>query len=127
MKSNQNIVISEKFVKNIVMNEEFGKSTVMNEEFGKNIVVNEEFGKNTVMNAKIDPKVVMDLSISKLVDGTVCNPPCKIYWKNLLVRTNRGCLSNFQTEIYLFLATQYLQRHSSSSDKHIKKSIDVTS
>ena len=106
-KGNQNIVISEKFVKNIVMNEEFGKSTVM--------------------NAKIAPKVVMDLSISKLVDGTVCKPPFKIYWKNLLVRTNRGCLSNFQTEIYLFFVTQYLQRHSSSSDKHMKKLIDVTS
>ena len=46
MKSNQNIVTNEKFVKNIVMNE---KSV-----------------KNSVMNAQIDPKIVVDLSTFKI-------------------------------------------------------------
>ena len=37
-----------------------------------------KFVKNFVMNAKNDPQVVMDLSIFKIVDGTVCNPSVKI-------------------------------------------------
>ena len=39
---------------------------VMNERFVENGVMSEKFVKNFVMNAKIDPKVVKDLSIFKI-------------------------------------------------------------
>ena len=42
------------------------QNIVMTEEFVKNIVMNEEIGKVSVMSGKIDPKVVMDLSIFKI-------------------------------------------------------------
>ena len=56
---------------------------------------------------------------SSLVDGTVCNPSVRICWKNLLMRMNRGCWSEFQTET--ILVTLYLERRSASSDQHMKK------
>ena len=71
------------------------------------------------MRPKIDPKVVMDLSIFKLMDGTIYRPITKIDWKTLLVRTNRGCLSELHRETHSFV-TQNLERHSASSDQYMK-------
>ena len=82
--------------------------------------MNEEFGKNSARNAQIDPKVVMDLSIFK-IGG----------W-NSLQPINQKLLDEFidENEPWLwigipskdpFLVTQYLERHSVSSDQHMKK------
>ena len=115
-KSNQKIVTVEK-------SQNFWKSNqkvVMNEELVQNGVMNEKFVKNFVMNAKIDPKVVMDLSVFK-ISG----------W-NSLQPSNQKLLEEFidENEPWLligipnrdpFLVTQYLERHSVSSDQHMKK------
>ena len=93
---------------------------VMNEELVQNGVMDEKFVENFVMNAKFDPKVVMDLSIYK-IGG----------W-NSLQPSNRKLLEEFidENEPWLligipsrdpFLVTQYLERHSVSSDLHMKK------
>ena len=67
------------------------QNTVMNDELVQNVVMDGKFVKDFVMGAKFDPKVVMDLSLFKIVDGTVCNPSIKVCWRNLLIRMNRGC------------------------------------
>ena len=46
---------------------------------------------------------------------TICSPAAKIYW-NSLMRTNRGFPSRDP-----FFVTQYLEKHSASSDQHMKK------
>ena len=55
-KSNQKVVMDEKFVQNDVMDEKLVQNDVMD---GKLV-------QNDVMDAKIDPIVVMDLSILKI-------------------------------------------------------------
>ena len=85
-----------------------------------NGVMSEKFVKNFVMNAKIDPKDVMGLSTFK-IGG----------W-NSLQPTNQNLLEEFidENEPRLligipsrdpFLVTQYFERHSVSSDQHMKK------
>ena len=79
-----------------------------------------KFAKNFVMDAKIDPKVVMDLS------------KIKIGGWNILLPINQNLLEEFidENEPWLligipsrgpFLVTQYLERHSVSSDRHVKQ------
>ena len=96
------------------------QKVVMNEDLVQNSAMNDKFVKNFVMNAIIGPKVVMDLSIFK-IGG----------W-NSLQTSNRKLLEEFinENEPWLlieipsrdpFLVTQYLERHSVSSDQHIKK------
>ena len=95
---------------------------VMSEKFVKNSMMNEKIVKNGVMNAKIDPKVVMDLSKFKIggwIQFAAQQP--KIVWKNLLMRTNLGWLLIGIPSRDPFLVTQYLERHSVSSDQHMKK------
>ena len=125
-KSNQKVAMDEKSWKtlesnqNSVMNEELFQNGVMNEELVQNAVMDEQLVKNFVMNAKIGPKVVMDLSIFK-IGG----------WNSLQLG-NQKMLEEFidENEPWLligiprrdpFLATQYLERHSTSSDQHRKK------
>ena len=96
------------------------QEVVTNEELVRNVVMDGKFVKNFVMDAKIDSKVVMDLSMYK-VGG----------W-NFLQPSNRKLLEEFidENEPWLligipsrdtFLVTQYLGRHSVSSDQHMKK------
>ena len=86
----------------------------------QNNVMNEDmdgkFAKSFVMTAKIVPKVVMDLSIFK-IGG----------WNSLQL-INQNLLEEFidEKEPWLligipFFVTQYLERHSVSSDQHMKK------
>ena len=90
---------------------------VTNEELVQNSVMNEKFVKNFVSDAKIDPKVVMDLSIFK-IGG----------W-NSLQSIGGNLLEEFsdENEPWLLIGipsrvvTQYLERHSVSSDQHMKK------
>ena len=87
----------------------------MNEELVQNGVMDGKFVKNFVTDAKVDPKVVMDLSIFK-IGG----------W-NSLQPINQNLLEEFIDEnepwllIGIPIVTQYLERHSVSSDQHVKK------
>ena len=87
----------------------------------QNGVMDGKFVKNFVLDAKIDPKVLMDLSIFKKNVG----------W-NSLQPIDQNLLEEFfdKNEPWLligipgrdpFLVTQYLERHSVSSDQHMKK------
>ena len=75
----------------VVTDEELLQNGVMDEEVGQNGVMDEEFVKNFVMNAKTDPKVVMDLSEFRIGRWNSLQPSNQNCWKNLLMRTNRGC------------------------------------
>ena len=90
-----------------------------NEELVQNGVMDGELVKNFVMDANIVLKVVMNLSIFK------------IGW-NSLQSINQNLLKDFidENEPWLllgipsrdpFLVTQHLERHSVSSDQHMKK------
>ena len=131
-KSNQKIVMNEELVQNGLMNEELVQIGLMNEELVQNGLMNEElvqmimmneklvqngvmhekFVKNFVMHAIIDPKVVMDLSIF-----------------NSLQPSSQQLLEDFLDAWMLigipsrdpFLLTQYLERHTETSDQHMKK------
>ena len=96
-KSNQKIVMDEELVQNVVMDE----------ELVRNVVMDEKIVENLVMNAKIDPKGVRDLFIYK-VGG-----------RNILQPSNRKLLIRIPSRDS-FLVTQYLERHSVSSDRHMK-------
>ena len=98
----------------------------MDDKITQKIVMGEKFVKNFVMDAKIDPKVVMDLSTFK-IGG----------W-NRLQPINQKLLEEFvdENEPWLLigipsrdpvLVTQYLERHSVTSDQHFVKEKDVTS
>ena len=85
----------------------------------KNIVMDEELVKNSVMNTKIDLKVVVDLSIIKIGE-----------WNNLQPSNHHLLEFIDENEPWLlfgipnrdpFWVTQYLERHSVSSDQHMKK------
>ena len=104
----------------VVMDEELVQNDVLNEELVQNGAMNDKFVRNFVMEAKIDAKVVMDLSIFK------------IGWWNSLQPINQNLLEEFldKNEPWLligirsrdpFLVTQYRERHSVSSDQHMKK------
>ena len=56
------------------------------EKSNQNLVMNEKYVKNSVMNAKIDPGVVMDLSVFKIGGWNILQPGAKNCWKNLLMR-----------------------------------------
>ena len=104
----------------VVMDDETNHKIAMDAKLVQNGVMFAKFVKNFVMYAKIGPKVVMDLSIFK-IGG----------W-NSLKPSNRKMLGEFvdENEPWLligvlsrdpFLVTQYLERHSVSSDQHKKK------
>ena len=104
----------------VVMDGKINQNGVVGEELVQNGVIDGKFVKNFVMDAKIDPKVVMDLSIFK-IGG----------WKSLQP-INQNSLEIFidENEPFLliripsrdpFLVNQYLERHSVSSDRHMKK------
>ena len=93
------------------MDEELVQNSVMNEDLFQNGVMDGTFVKTFMMDAKIDPKV----------GG----------W-NSLQPINQNLLGEFidKNEPWLligipsrdpFLVTQYLERHSVSSDQHMKK------
>ena len=99
---------------------ELVQNDVMDEKLVQNGVMDGQFLKDFVMDAKIDPKVVMDLSI--ILIGV---------W-NSLQTSNQNLLEEFvdKNEPWLlfgipsrdpFLVTQYLERHTESSDQHMKK------
>ena len=54
------------------------------------------------------------------MDGRVCNPLIKICWKNFFNENEPWLLIGIPSRDP-FLVTQYLVRHSVSSDQHVKK------
>ena len=93
---------------------------VMNEEVVQNIVMNEEVVKNFVMNPKIDPKVVMDLSIFKLGGWNGLQPINQKLLEEFFDENKPWLLIGIPSRDPFFM-TQYLERHSVSSDQHVKK------
>ena len=100
-----------------VMDDKINQKIVMCEGLVQNGVMDGKFLKNFVMDAKFDPKVVIDLSIFE-IGG----------W-NSLQPINQNLLEEFidKNEPWLFIGipsrdvTQCLERHSVSSDRHMKK------
>ena len=80
----------------------------MDETLVQNGVVDWKLVKNFVVDARIDPKVVMDLSILKLVDGTVCNPFIKILLEEFVDKNEPWLLIGVPSRDP-FLVTQYLE------------------
>ena len=125
-KSNQKVVTDEKSWKTwtsnqkIVMNEELVQNGVMNEELVQNGVMNVKFVKNFVMNAKIDPKVVMDLSIFKIGGWNSLQPINQELLEEFIDENEPWLLIGIPSRDP-FLVTQYLERHSVSSDQHMRK------
>ena len=92
----------------------------MNEELVQNGVMNETFVKNFVMNAKIDPKVLMDWSIFKIGGWSDWQPSNQKLLEEFLDENEPWLLIGIPSRDP-FLVTQYLERHSVSSDQHMKK------
>ena len=115
MKSNQKIVMDEELVQNDVMDEESVHNGVMVEQFVKNFV----------MDAKIDPKVVMDLSIFKIGGWNSLRPINQNLLEEFIDENELWLLIGFPSRDP-FLVTQYLERHSVISDRHMKKIHDTS-
>ena len=92
----------------------------MDEELVQNGVMNEKFAKNFVMDAKIDQKVVMDLSTFKIGGWNSLRPIYQNLWEEIIDK-NEPCLLIGIPTRDPFLVTQCLERHSVSSDQHMKK------
>ena len=88
----------------VVVHDRINLKIVMDEKFVKNFVMNEKFVKIFVKNKKLTRRWWWICTCLELVDGTICNP-----WMMIGI-PNRD----------LFV-TQYLERHSVSSDQHMKK------
>ena len=117
---------NEKINPKILMDEKSWKiwkrnqKIVMNEELAQNGVMNEKFVKNFVMNATIDAKVVIDVSTIK-VGGWNSLQPINQNLLEEFIDENEPRLLNGIPSRDPFLVTQYLERHSVSSDQHMKK------
>ena len=112
--------MDEELVQNDVMDEEVVQNGVMDEELVQNGVMDGKFVKNFVMNAKIVPKVVMDLSIFKIGGWN----RLQTIYQNLLeefIDKNEPWMLIGIPSRDPFLVTQYLERHSVSSDQHIER------
>ena len=119
-KLSRRFLMDEKINQKIVMHEELVENDVMDEELVQNGVMDGEIVRNFAMDAKIDTKVVMDLSIYKF-GGWNCLQPINQNLLEEFIDENEpwfliGILSRDP-----FLVTQYLERHSVSSDQHMKK------
>ena len=106
--------------RNGVMNEELVQNGVMNEELVQNDVMNENVVKNFVMNAKIDPKVVMDLSLFKIGGWNSLHSINQNLVEDFLDENEPRLLIGIPSRDR-FLVTRHLERHSVSSDQHMKK------
>ena len=118
-KSDQKVVKDDKINTKIVMDEELVQNDVMDEQFVQKGVMDGKFVKNFVMDAKIDPKVVMDLSIFKIGGWN----SLQLFESSLLEEftdENEPLLLIGIASRDLFFVTQHLERHSVTSDQHIR-------
>ena len=75
--------------------------------------------KNFVMDAKMDPKVVMDLSIFKIGGWNSPQPINQNLFEKFIDENEPRSLIEIPSR-NPFIVTQYLERHSVSSDRHMK-------
>ena len=104
----------------IVMDDEIHQKIVMDGKLGQNVVMDGKFVKNFVRDAKIDPKVVMDLSIFKIGGWNSLQPIYQNSMEDFIEKNEPWLLIGIPNRDP-FLVTQYLERHSVSSDQHMKK------
>ena len=119
-KSDQKIVMDGELVQNDVMDEEVVQNIVMDEELTQKGVMDGKFVKNFVMDVKNDPKVVMDLSKFKIGGWNSLQPINQILLEEFVDEKEPWLLIGISSRDP-FLVTQYLERHSVSSDQHMKK------
>ena len=79
-----------------------------------------KFVKNFVVDAKIDPKVVMDLSIFKIGVRNSLQPITQNLLEEFVDKNEPWLLIGIPNRDP-FLVTQHLERHSASSNQHMKK------
>ena len=108
----------------VVMDDKINQKIAMDEELVQNDVMDEKIVKNFVMNAKIDPKVVMDQSIFKIGGWTSVQPSDRKFLEEFIDENEPWLLIGIPSRDP-FLVTQYLERHSVSSDQHMKKLIPL--
>ena len=82
--------------------------------------MNEEVVQNGVMNAVIDLKVVTDLSIFKIGGWNSLQPINQNFLEEFIDENEPLLLIGIPSRDP-FLVTQHLERHSGSSDQHMKK------
>ena len=92
----------------------------MDEELVQNGVMDGKLVNNFVMDAKIDPKVVMDLSIFKIGGWNSLQPISQNLLAEFLDENVPWLLIGIPNRDP-FLVNQYLERHSVSVDRHMKK------
>ena len=119
-KSNQKVVKDDKINQKIVMDEELVQNDVMDEKLVQNGVMDGTFVKNIVMDAKIDPNVVMDLSIFKIGGWNSLQPIDQNLLEEFSDENEPFLLIGIPSRDPIFV-TQYLERHSVSSDQHMKE------
>ena len=123
-KSNQKVVTDEKINRKIEMDEELVQNDVMDEKLFQNGVMYGQFVKNIVknivMDAKIDPKIVIDLSMFKIGGWNSLQPSSQNLLEEFIDKNEPWLLIGIPSRDS-FCVTQYLERHSESSDQHMKK------
>ena len=97
------------------MDEELVQNDLIDEELVQNGVMDGKFVKNFVMDAKIDPKVVMDLSIFKIGGWNSLQPRNQKLLKEFIGQNEPWLLIGIPSRDPFFVS-QYLERHSASSD-----------
>ena len=103
-----------------VMDEDLVQSDVMEENLVQNGVMDGKFVTNFVMDAKIDPKVVTDLSFFKIGGWTSLQPINQNLLEEFIDENEPWLLIGIASRDPFFV-TQHLERHSVSSDRHMKK------
>ena len=86
------------------------------QELVQNGVMDGKFVKNFVMDAKIDPKVVMDLSVFKTGGWNSLQPINQNVLEEFIIDENDPWLLIGISSRDPILVTQYLERHSGSSE-----------
>ena len=116
----QNIVREEELVQNVVMDEEVVQNIVMDEELIQNGMMDEKFVKNFVMDEEIDEMVVIDLSMFKIGGWNITQPSDRKLLEEFIDENERWLLIRIPSRDSFFMI-QYLERHSVSSDQHVKE------
>ena len=110
--------MDDKINQKIVMDEELIQND-MDEKLLQDDVTDGQFVKNFVMDAKIDPMVVMGLSIFKIGGWNSVQPSHQNLLEEFIDKNEVWLLIGIPSRDP-FLVTQYLERHTESSDQHMR-------
>ena len=111
---------NEKINPKIVTDEKINPKIVMDEKLIQNGMMDEKFVKNFVMDAKSDPKVVLGRSIFKIGGWNSMQPINQKLLETFVDENEPWLLIGIPSRDPIFV-TQYLERHSVSSDQLMKK------